>query len=62
MHLSIAYFLDPQDCRGGEFCDTNAQCEFDFEEGYFQCGCKNGFIGNGLVCRRDEGKYIIMLH
>ena len=40
------------DCRVEALCDTNAACTADpGDENYYACVCKEGFIGNGTVCR-----------
>ena len=41
------------DCRvEAVLCDTNAACTADpGDENYFACVCKEGFIGNGTVCK-----------
>ena len=45
--------IDDDECENGlHNCDINADCTNTI--GSFECTCKDGFIGNGKTCIRNQ--------
>ncbi len=48
-YIIFRYFPDINECTANPYpCDANADC--DDTDGSFNCTCRPGYTGNGIVC------------
>ena len=49
--------IDRDECKnaGTNNCHENATCQNKVASGYI-CNCKNGYIGDGVTCHKNDGK------
>ena len=47
--IYMSYESDIDECQSGDFdCDDNAECSNT--PGSYQCDCRAGYSGNGMIC------------